>query len=119
MPDYNYDNLNLTELAELARQHGSLGAHRGIGRKGLIALIEGRADSSDYPKDPADDEREGMMRMKEEWAEVYNQLRCSNENYACWDCPAARAVACAIEECEPDIMARVKRGEEEASRRER
>jgi hypothetical protein len=60
-----------------------------------------------------------MMQMQEEWPEVYNQLRCSSEHYACWDCPSARAVACAIEECEPNVMEEVKRGESYASRRER
>jgi hypothetical protein len=62
-----------------------------------------------------------MMRMKEEWPEVYNQLRCSDESYACWDCPSGRAVACAIEECEPDIMEKVKLGEayEQEQRRKR
>ena len=115
---YDYDNLNTSELCELARRAGSLSAHRGLGRVNLIRIIEKEVDPSDFPRDPADDEREGMMRMKEEWAEVYNQLKCSDENYACWDCPAARAVACAIEECEPDIMKRVKMGEEFSGRKD-
>jgi hypothetical protein len=108
---YDYDDLNLTELEVLARQHGSLAAHRGLGRELLIDLIEGRFDPGELPPDPADDEREAMMHMKDEWPEVYNQLKCSDEHYACWDCPAARAVACAIEECEPDIRRRVKEGD--------
>jgi len=110
MTRYNYADLNLTELAELARQNGALSAHRGIGREGLIDLLEGRKEASDFSADPADDEREGMMRMKEEWPEVYHQLKCSDENYACWDCPAGRAVACAVEECEPHLLEKVKNG---------
>jgi hypothetical protein len=51
-----------------------------------------------------------MMRMKEEWPEVYHQLKCSDENYACWECPAGRAVACAVEECEPHLLEKVKNG---------
>lgn len=73
-------------------------------------LIEGLRDGSDFSGDPADDEREGMMQMKSEWPEVYNQLKCSDEHYACWDCPAARAVACAVEECEPKLLEKVKAG---------
>lgn len=106
--DYNYADLNITELVELAKKHGALSAHRGMGKPGLIQLIKGTADPSDFSGDPADDEREGMMRMKEEWPEVYHQLKCSDENYACWDCPPARAVACAVEECEPKLLQKVK-----------
>lgn len=108
--DYNYADLNLTELVELAKHHGALSAHRGLKAADLIDLIEGRREPSDFSEDPADDEREGMMRMKEAWPEVYNQLKCSAEHYACWDCPAARAVACTVEECDPHLLEKVKSG---------
>jgi hypothetical protein len=105
---YNFANLNLTELSELARHHGCLSAHRGLGRQTLINLIEGKIDPEEVPKDPADDDRNAMMEMKEEWKDVYNQLKCGSEFYACWDCPAARARACAVMECEPRLMDKVR-----------
>ena len=108
---YDYQNLNHTELEALARQHGLLSPHRGQGAKELIAAIEGRVHPEDLPVDPIDVERESMMYTKEKWPEVYHQLRCSDEDYACWDCPSARAVACVIEECEPRILERVRKGE--------
>lgn len=74
----------------------------------LIDLIEGRIDPDEVTKDPADDDREAMMMMKEEWKDVYNQLKCGSEFYACWDCPAARARACAVVECEPRLLERVR-----------
>lgn len=51
-----------------------------------------------------------MMYTKEHWPEVFNQLKCSDEYYACWDCPAARAISCVIEECEPKLLEKVREG---------
>jgi hypothetical protein len=65
-------------------------------------------DPEDVPKDPADEDRNAMMLMKDEWRDVYNQLKCGSEHYACWDCPAARARACAKDECEPKLLDRVR-----------
>lgn len=108
---YDFKRLNTTELVELARQHGCLSAHRGLGRQTLIDVILGVVDPLDCPPDPIDTDRNGMMAMKEEWRDVLNQLKCGSEHYACWDCPPARARACAAEECEPDAMERVLREE--------
>lgn len=108
---YDYDNLNHSELEALAQHHGSLNPHRGLKRDVLINLIEGLLHSGDVPSDPVDVERESMMYMKEKWPEVYHQLRCSDEDYACWDCPSARAITCVIEECEPKIIEKVRKGE--------
>ena len=107
---YDYQNLNTSELVELAIKEGCLHAHRGLERELLEGLIEGIIDPSEVPPDPADEEREGMMIMKENWKEIYHQLGCAKEHYACWHCPAARAVSCAREECERSIMETVKRG---------
>src|SRR5512137_1919519 len=109
---YDYDNINMTELIEIARQHGFYSAHRGLDRSLIIAVIEGEVDSGDCPKDPIDDDRNGMMIMKEEWPEVHNQLKCGGEFHACWDCPAARAYDCAGVQCEPDILNKVREGED-------
>jgi len=107
MTTYDYDNLNATEMVELAREHGCLVAHRGLDRQVLIDLIEGRLDSDEIAADPVDDDRDSMMLMKEEWKDVYNQLKCASELYACWNCPPARAHACAVDECEPGVLDRV------------
>ena len=107
---YDYPNLNTSELVELAIKHGCLHAHRGLDRSVLEGLIEEEIDPSDVPPDPADEEREAMMIMKESWPEIYHQLGCAKEHYACWHCPAARAISCAQEECERSIMEVVKRG---------
>lgn len=77
----------------------------------LIEVIEGRTHPNDVPDDPVDVEREAMMYMKEKWEDVYHQLACSDEYFACWDCPAARSVACAVEECDPGIIKRFRRGD--------
>lgn len=106
---YDYDDLNHTELETLALRHGSLDAHRGLERDVLIAMIEGREE--DVPTDPVDVERNSMMYVKEKWPEVHNQLKCSEEHFACWDCPSARVVACVVEDCEPKIIERVRRGD--------
>ena len=34
--------------------------------------------------------------LQEEWADVFDQLPCAADHYACWDCPAGRAVHCAM-----------------------
>jgi hypothetical protein len=109
---YDYSNINTTELIELARHHGFFSAHRGLERKIIIDVIEGRIDSGELQKDPIDDDRNAMMTMKAEWPDVLNQLKCSSEFYACWDCPPARARSCAFEECEPDILRRVHDGDD-------
>lgn len=54
-----------------------------------------------------DDVRNAMMRMKEEWKIVREQLDCAVEYSPCWECPAARAYFCAVEECDKDIMEKV------------
>lgn len=95
----------------LARQHGLLAAHRGLDRDELIGVIEGLVHPDDVPSDPVDIERESMMYMKEKWPDVLHQLSCSDEHYACWNCPAARSIACVIEECEPGIIQRVRDGD--------
>jgi len=51
-----------------------------------------------------------MMLMKETWKDVYHQLKCADQFYACWDCPPARARACAVDECEKDLLEKVKDG---------
>ena len=108
---YDNENLNHTELEALAQQHGSLSPRRGLERSALIELLEGRLHPGDLPGDPVDVERESMMYTKEKWPEVYHQLKCSEEHYACWDCPSARTVACVIEDCEPKILERIRRGD--------
>jgi len=108
-----YDDLNATELAELARREkGILSLHRGISRQDLVAILEGRLDPGDFPPDPLDVEREAMLRMQEEWPDVLNQLKCGSEFYACWDCPAARARCCAVDECEPNILDTVREAQD-------
>jgi hypothetical protein len=72
----------------------------------LIEAIEGRIDTNELSTDPIDREREAMMVMKEDWPQVLEQLHCSNEYYACWDCPAGRVVDCVILNCEKDIRDR-------------
>jgi len=104
----NYDDLNLTELIEMARDQGIMGMHRGTGREALVSMLKGHAEPGDFPSDPLNVEREAMLQMQEEWPDVLNQLKCGNEFYACWDCPPARARCCAVEECEPDILDRVR-----------
>ena len=109
MSKYEYENLNATELAELTRVQGMYAMHRGLGRKALIDLLEGRASEDDFPGDPLNEEREAMLKMQEEWPDVLNQLKCGSEFYACWDCPPARARCCAVEECEVGILEEVQR----------
>lgn len=96
MSSYDYPKLNLTELVTLARSAGFLRAHRGIGRDGLKDLLEGRATEDEFNPDPVDEERESMLMLQEEWPDVFNQLPCSANHYACWDCPAGRAVHCVM-----------------------
>lgn len=105
---YLYENLNTTELIELSKIHNFLSSHRGIDRETLIKVIEGQINPKDLLKDPIDEEREAMMQMKEDWKDVYNQLKCASEYYACWDCPPARARCCAVEECESGILKKIK-----------
>ena len=105
MTDYN--NLNKSELVALARERQYYGAHIGLEREILIDMIEGKVDD-DFPPDPIDTEREAMMEMMEQWPSVKSQLKCSDEYYACWNCPAGRAHICAIKECEKNILAHVR-----------
>jgi hypothetical protein len=49
------------------------------------------------------------MRMIEEWPSVKEQLDCTEEHCPCWICPAARAYVCAVEECDDDIMEKVRK----------
>ena len=96
MSEHDYNKLNLTELVALARSAGFLQAHRGIGRDGLVGLLEGRAAENEFSADPIDENREAMLMLQEEWADVFDQLPCAADHYACWDCPAGRAVHCAM-----------------------
>ena len=102
-----YENLNMSELVAQAKQNGYYAAHRGLEREHLISMIERKADK-DYPPDPVDVAREGMLQMQSSWPTIRSQLKCADENYACWICPSARAYICAIEECEPNIIEHVR-----------
>jgi hypothetical protein len=75
-----------------------------------VALLEGEADPDTFAPDPADVDRNAMMRMKEEFGtRLTEQLDCAEEHSPCWICPAARAYNCAVEECDSDILERVKK----------
>lgn len=74
-----------------------------------MGLLEGKRRPDEFVPDPVDEARNAMMRMKEEWPKVKEQLDCTAEYSPCWECPAARAYICAIEECDKDIMERVDR----------
>lgn len=74
-----------------------------------MALLEGGVGSEELDPDPADTDRNAMMRMKEEWPIVKEQLDCAEEHSPCWICPAARAYICAVKECDSDIMEKVKK----------
>jgi len=108
----DYKELNLTELVELARRAGFLRAHRGVGRAGLVGLLEGTADEEDFNPDPIDEDRESMLMLQEEWPDVFDQLSCSADSYACWLCPAGRVVHC-VQNWADDVRAyrdEIKRG---------
>jgi hypothetical protein len=96
----DYSNINLTELVALAHEAGHLNAHHGVGRSGLVDLLEGR--SSDIELDPVDEEREAMLDLQAKWPDVLNQLPCSSDHYACWVCPAGRVIHCFLN-WEPDV----------------
>lgn len=85
-------------------------AHRGLKVPNLVDMLEGRVPRGTFPPDPVDEERESMMYMKEEWKDIYDQLRCSEQHFACWDCPAGRVVHCVVLNCEQDIRSKVKVG---------
>lgn len=96
MTNYDYNNLNVTELIELARCAGFLTAHRGIGREGLIDLLKGKAELDDFPANQVDDDRESMLMMRDEWPIILRQLPCASEHFACWDCPDGRVTQCVV-----------------------
>jgi hypothetical protein len=49
-----------------------------------------------------------MLRMQEEWPAVYEQLQCSDQDFACWACPAGRVIHCVVNNCDKEIRDRVK-----------
>ena len=83
-------------------------AHVGLEKETLVDILEGRVYAEDIPSDPIDDEREAMLRMQEEWPEIYEQLQCSDQDFACWVCPAGRVVHCVVNNCDKEIRERVK-----------
>jgi hypothetical protein len=108
MSDIDYDVINDTELVALCRQRGFLEAHVGLGREILISILKRELDPDDLPPDPVDAEREAMLRMQEEWPAVYEQLQCSDQDFACWACPAGRVIHCVVNNCDKEIRDRVK-----------
>lgn len=51
--------------------------------------------------------------MQDEWPIIFDQLTCSSENYACWDCPAGRVVGCVVLDWADDVRVmrdRIKNG---------
>jgi len=113
---YNYDQLNHTELIALAYRDGFLGGlHRGVSRDDLIAVLEGHLDPEEMPADPVDGDRNAMLMMQEEYPSIRRQLYCEvsvakDALRMCWECPPARAVACARENVDPILMERVREG---------
>ena len=94
----DFSHTNITELITLCQRAGILGAHRGIPRNTLIALLRGETTSRavDMP-DPVDEYREMMLYLQESMPDIIKgQLKCSSDHYFCPICPPARVVACAL-----------------------
>ena len=94
----DFSHTNITELITLCQHAGILGAHRGIPRKTLIALlrVETTSRAVDMP-DPVDNYREMMLYLQESMPDIIKgQLKCGPEYYFCPACPPARVVACAL-----------------------
>lgn len=121
---YNYDDLNHTELIALALRDGLLGGfHRGVTRDDLINMLEGHLDPEEMPADPINEDRNAMLMMQEQYPAVQRQLYCEvvpsyqdkegnlvTPLRMCWECPPARAVACARENVDPILMDQVRKG---------
>jgi hypothetical protein len=108
MTRYDYDNLNQTELIVLCLKNGIVNAHHGVPPDDLIGLLEGRVDQHEVTDDPINYERGGMLEMMTEWSDLKDQLDC---NQQCWNCPPAMATSCALINCDPGLVDKVRRGE--------
>jgi len=51
--------------------------------------------------------RGSMMEFLTEFPRFREQLRCT---MFCWECPAARSIACATLRCEADLIEKVRTG---------
>ena len=107
MTNYNYDDLNLSELIELCHRKGIARAHPGLRRKDLIGLLEGRLDQYDFEEDPVHYMRGSMMEFLTEFPRFREQQRCTMH---CWECPAGRSIACTTLNCDPDLIEKVRTG---------
>lgn len=107
MTSYNYNDLNQSELIALCQAHGVMRAHPGVSRNDLIGLLEGRVDQYDFEEDPVHVMRGSMLEFLTEYPRFREQMRCTMH---CWECPAARSVACATLNCEPDLIQKVREG---------
>ena len=103
--ELDLDGLNETEMVQLCRDRGFLGAHRGLGWDTLRGLLKGTVEYGDVERDPVDAERELMLYFQEEMREIMiTQLKCgTDQNYFCPKCPPARVVACAVFQIRPDL----------------
>ena len=103
-----HDDLNETELIELCRMQCLLVAHRGLGRKMLIDLLDGKIQEEDCVPDPIDEDRDFMQYMQRRYPDrTFGQLRCGDEGYFCPNCPTGRVVACTVVDCEPGLRKRM------------
>jgi len=92
-----YHLLNDSELIELCVQNSIYGTHRGLKRETLVELLTGRLDKDEFPRDPLDEEREVMIYMQETFPrQIFGQLKCANEGYACHQCPPGRVTSCVV-----------------------
>jgi hypothetical protein len=99
-----YADLNETELIELCRLKGLSIAHRGLGEKTLIGLLDGTVQEEDCTQDPIDEDRDLMLYMQHEYPDqTFGQLHCGDEGYFCPNCPPGRAVACTVVDFEPTL----------------
>lgn len=98
------DELNETELVELCRQQIILVAHRGLGRKTLLGLLDGSIPEDECLPDPLDKDRDFMQFMQRQYSDrILGQLRCGDEGYFCPDCPTGRVVFCTVLDCDPTL----------------
>jgi hypothetical protein len=109
MSTTDYTSLNKTELIELCRQHGELNANPGMSEEDLISILEGNLDSSDFPEDLLDTDREMMQHLMQHHPDItYSQLKCSSEKYFCPECPVGRVACCTSVECEPSLRTSIR-----------
>jgi hypothetical protein len=80
-----------------------------VSREELIAVLQGQVDAEELPDDPVDPERKAMLYMQQRWGtDITHQLKwCASDSHACFNCPAAKAVACTREECDPALLDKV------------